>query len=414
MRKFLLSATLVATSFTMFAQKLDDVQEKISKGKYAEAKESLDKFMNDPKNKDNANAYYYQGVIYNELAKDSTKTPATDYRQEAFTAFKRYQELDPKNVLMTLEQNGRLFQLYEGYYNAAIKSYNAQQYDKAFYNFKNALNVEQYINSKGFTYGNQALPKLDTNLILNTAAMALKSNQQDSAMSYYQRLADAKIGGDKFEEVYQMLVDYYAKKNDEANRQKYTAIGTELYPNSEYWLQSQLTPFKDDKPKLFAKYDELVQANPTKYFLAYNYAVELFNYLYASDAKPTDAATWNPKLEAAITKAISIDPTPEANLLMVRYLSEQVYKNQDAVKASKGTSAAEISKRKSLNAQTIQLYDKMAPYAQAAYDGYSKKDTLKGSEKGNLRYVTNVLIDYYTAKKQMDKVKTYEDKLKTL
>ena len=66
-----------------------------------------------------------------------------------------------------------------------------------------------------------------------------------------------------------------------------------------------------DKPKLIAKYEELLATNPNSYYLAYNYAVELYNYLYATDKKPADAATFEPKLEAAIAGAIKVKNGPE-------------------------------------------------------------------------------------------------------
>src|SRR6478672_11588121 len=133
MRK-LLFTVLLAGSFTgLFAQKLDDVQEKISKGKYDEAKEKIDKFLADPKNQNNANAYYYKGKIYAELARqDSTGKLTYDAGREAFDAFKKYQQLDQKNIMMTLDQNVGLFQLYDLYYNSGIKNYNAKDYVKAY------------------------------------------------------------------------------------------------------------------------------------------------------------------------------------------------------------------------------------------------------------------------------------------
>lgn len=413
MRKLLLSATLIASGLSLFAQKLDEVQENISKGKYSEAQEKLDKFLANPKNQDNANAYYYQGVIYNELAKDSTKTDK-DYRMEAFNAFRKYQQMDPKNILMTLNQNAGLFQLYEGYYNSAIASYNAQQFDKAYHNFKNALEVERYINSKGFSYSGTTLPALDTSLILNTAAMALKANLEDTAMKYYASLADAKLKGPNFQEIYQMLVEYYGKKNDETNRNKYLALGQELYPENEYWLEANLTPYKDDKAKLFAKYEELMQANPDKYFLAYNYAVELYNYLHANNAKPADAATLEPKLEPAIAKAIAIKSTPEGNFLMVKYYLDNIYNLQDQYRSVTGKTPADTKKRQGITAQINDTYDKIAPYAEAAYAAYDAKGNLTPVEKATFRNITNVLIDYYTYKKQTDKVQSYQNKLKSL
>jgi S-methylmethionine-dependent homocysteine/selenocysteine methylase len=79
MRKLFLAAAFAASVTGTFAQDLKDVQEKISKGKYDEAKEKLDKFLADPKNANNANAYYYKGVINSYFAKtDSTGTLTYD------------------------------------------------------------------------------------------------------------------------------------------------------------------------------------------------------------------------------------------------------------------------------------------------------------------------------------------------
>ena len=253
MRKLIFFAIMVASSLTMFAQSLEDVQEKVNKEKYAEAQEKIDKLLLDPKGQKNPNAWYYKGIIYYNLALDSTRTDK-DYRTEAFEAYKKYYEMDPKNVMGTLEQNARIFQLYDSYYNAGIKAFNAKSFESSFKHFSNALSVENFINDKKFTYSNFTLPVLDTNLILNVAAAATKANLTDSAMVYYKRLADAKLSDTLYIEVYQMLIDYYGKKNDAANKAKYLALGKELYPTSDYWYDIELTPLANDKPKLIAKY----------------------------------------------------------------------------------------------------------------------------------------------------------------
>src|SRR5690349_12176432 len=130
MRKLLVTVLLAVSFSGLFAQKLDDVQEKISKGKYDEAKEKIDKFLAEPKNQNVANAWYYKGKIYAELARqDSTGKLGFDAGKEAFDAFKKYQQMDAKNLMMTLDQNVGLFQLYDLYYNKGIKEYNNKDYD---------------------------------------------------------------------------------------------------------------------------------------------------------------------------------------------------------------------------------------------------------------------------------------------
>lgn len=414
MRKLIFSAFMVAASISLYAQNLEDVQEKISKGKYGEAQEKIDKILSESKGQKNANAWYNKAIIYYNLSLDSTRTDK-DYRGEAYAALKKYYEMDTKNVMGALEQNARLFQLYDGFYNAGIRAFNNKDFQTSYANFREALSVEDYINAKGFTYPGVNLPKFDTSLVTNAAAAASKANMQDTAMAYYKRIADARINDEKYIEVYQLLVDYYGKKGDEANKQKYLALGKELYPTSDYWFEMELTPLREDKPKLFAKYAQLAAANPSSYYLNYNYAVELFNYLYAAGGNsPADAATYAPLVEGAIEGAIKANTTPDAQLLMVRYLSEQIYRLEDSTRALKGTSPDVVKKKQAMVSRTNALWDKMAPYAEAAFNGYAGKSELKGYEKGNLKFVSNVLIDYYNMKKQADKAKSVQDKAKQL
>ncbi|MEI6945809.1 hypothetical protein V9K67_01330 [Paraflavisolibacter sp. H34] len=413
MRKLIFSAIMVASSGALFAQKLDDVQEKISKGKFAEAQEKIDKIIEDPKGQKNAEAWYYRGIVYYNLGQDSTRTDK-DYRQEAFSSLQKYYELDPKNLRGTLEQNVRVFQLYDAYYNSGIKAFNNKNFEASFKNFSQALNVENYIIGKGFSYPGINMSALDTNLILNTAAAASKANLRDSAMAYYRRLADAKLKGENYIEIYQILIDYYAKQNDAGNRAKYLAIAKELYPNNDYWFDVELAPLKDDKSKALAKYEELIAGNPNSYYLTYNYAVELFNYLYAGDKPPADAASFEPKVQAAIANSIKVNNTPEGNLLMTRYLTERIYKTEDSARAVRGTTPADVKKKQAITARQNALWDQMAPYAQAAFTAYASKPELKVADKGNIKYISNILIDYYNMKKQFDKSKEVETKVKSL
>jgi hypothetical protein len=414
MRKIIFSAFMLVTGINVFAQSLEDVQEKIAKGKYGEAQEKIDKLMSESKGQKNANAWYTKGIVYFNLSLDSSRTDK-DYRGESYAAFKKYYEMDPKNITGTLEQNARLFQLYDAYYNGGIRAFNSKNYENSFANFRSALDVERYILGKGFTYTGVTLPALDTGLILNAAAAASKANMQDSAMNYYRQLAEAQITGEQYIEIYQLLIDYYGKKNDVANRDKYLNLGKKLYPTNDYWYEVELGPLRENKPQLISKYEELSKQNPSSYYLAYNYAVELFNYLYAADKKPAEFAALNPKMRPAIQGAIKTNETSsDANLLMVRYLSEIIYGMEDSARAIKGTTPADVKRKQAIVARTNTAWDDLAPYAEAAFAAYTAKTAadLKGYEKGNLKFVTNVLVDYYTNKKQTDKAKSYQEKAK--
>src|SRR5829696_8608607 len=106
MRKLFLTAAFAASLTISYAQELKDVQEKIAKGKYDEAKEKLDKFLADPKNVKDAGGYYYLGQIQTYYAQtDSAGKLTYDASKQAFDAYKKALEVDPKNKYMMLDQN---------------------------------------------------------------------------------------------------------------------------------------------------------------------------------------------------------------------------------------------------------------------------------------------------------------------
>ncbi|HEU4632847.1 MAG TPA: hypothetical protein VFS22_02620 [Flavisolibacter sp.] len=417
MRKLLLSVLFATSIGSVFAQKLDDVQEKISKGKYDEAKEKIDKVLADPKNANNANAWYYKGKVYAELARqDSTGSLSYDAQKEAFDAFKKYQELDTKNVMMTLDQNVGLFTLYDLYYNQGVKKYNAKDYAGAFEKMKNALEVENYIAKKGFSYNNFSFPALDTQLINLTASAAYLAKKEDESIPYFEQLANAKIKDKEFKEIYGLLAEYHTKKGNQQKADQYLATGRELFPDNDYWISLEFGNIPAaDTAKRIARYEAMLQKYPDNYALALDYATELFNYTYTYDKKPADYTARQEKLQKALEKAISIQSTAFANYIMAQHIYNEIYDLDDALRAVRGTTAADQARKKDIIAKTDKMYDAFYPYALKAYELYEQDNAhAKAQDKANYRKTINQLIDYHQRKKQADKVAFYQDKLKTL
>ena len=153
MRKLFLTVAFAASITISYAQDgLKDVQEKISKGKYDEAKEKLDKFMADPKNAKDPGGYYYKGVIQTYFAQtDSAGKLTYDASTDAFNAYKTALEIDPKNKYMMLDNNIGLFQLFDMNYNRGIKQYNNKNYTESYAAFQKAVDIQDYIKSKSFS-----------------------------------------------------------------------------------------------------------------------------------------------------------------------------------------------------------------------------------------------------------------------
>ncbi|MFL5788427.1 MAG: tetratricopeptide repeat protein, partial [Flavisolibacter sp.] len=341
MRKLLLFVVLATFASSIFAQKLDDVQNMMSKGKYTDAKAAIDKLLSDPKNQNDPKAWYYKGKIYAELARqDSTGVLTYDPSREAFEAFKKYQQLDPKNTLMLLEQNVGLFQVYDIYYNRGVKYYNDKEYTKAFDNLKNAMDLEEYISKRSYSYNNFTFPALDTQLVNLTASSAYLAKRQDESIPYFEKLADAKISGKNYKEVYGLLAQYYINKGDQAKADKYLALGNQLYPDKDYWVSLEFGNPGDDKDKRLARYEEMTQKYPDNYALSMDYSIELFNYLYSVDKKPADYTARQQKLQEVLNRTININSTALANFVMSQHIYNEIYDVEDALRAVKGNAPA--------------------------------------------------------------------------
>ena len=298
--------------------------------------------MADPKNANNANAWYYKGKIYAELARqDSTGTLTYDAAKEAFDAFKKYQELDAKNVMMTLEQNVGLFSLFDMYYNQGVKKYNAKDYVGAFEKMKNALEVESYISKKGFSYNTYTPPALDTQLLNLTASAAYLAKKEDESIPYWEKLADAKLGTKEYKEVYGLLGQYYLNKGNQQKADQYISTGRQLFPDDDYWVSLEFgnVPTSDTLKRL-ARYEQLTQKYPNNYPLALDYSTELFNYAYTFDKKPADYAARQERVQNAIAKALAIKSTAFANYIMAQHIYNQIYDLDDDLRKVRGTTPA--------------------------------------------------------------------------
>lgn len=417
MQRFLLSLLLLASGTGLFAQNVEDIEKAFSAGQLDKAKENVDAFLAKEKNATKPDGWWYKGVVYNEIAKsDKYNNLVKDGRMEAFNAFKKYYELDAKAVRATLEQHVRLFDIYNGYFDQGVKGFNDSRFDDAYSNFKNALTVEEYINGKGFDYNGFKFPAFDTTLIQNIALSAYRAKKEDDAMIYYKKIADQKIAGKDNVDVYQLMYEYYLKRNDKANATKYLELGRELFPADDRWYQLELAEGDgDDKKKHFAKYEELLPKYPDKYILSYNYAVELYNYLYTGDNKPADYKESQEKLVKALNMTMAANKDyPDANVLMARHYYNVIYDIQDEQKAIKTNTPADQKKKAEIKDRMIQTADKMITYAKAAYDVYDSKATLKAIEKGNFKVVSDLLSSAYEVKGDKEKTEMYKKKLESI
>lgn len=398
----------------VFAQNVSKINDMITKGELDKAKESVDQLLANPKQQKKAEAWLTKAKVYGAIAaNDKFKTLVPDGRMDAFDAIKKAEEVDKNELtkLLTLDSYKPIYDLYAGYFDIGASQYNAEKYEDALVSFKKSSDISSYIFKNGW-----GLSQLDTTLSYYSALSAMNAKKDDEAAGFFQKLANANIGGKpEYVTIYRYLAKHYLDKKDATNMLKYIKQGQELYPKDDYLplVEFDYLRSSGDKKAIYAKYEEIIQKNPDNYEMIIDYANELFNETHVSDAKdrPSDYGERLTKIEDLYKKAIAVKPEAlEANLNLAKhYFNQALFIEEDANKI-KSTKPEDVKKKEELKAQVVALCDKAIPPFEVVFNNLSAKETLKLSEKSELKSACNNLAYCYDRKKDKAKSDFYQKK----
>ena len=414
MKKIFLLLIAAVSLFTVTAQTIEDINKKLNANDLPGAKAGIDAHLTDPKNAAKADGWYFKGRIYNALSYDKTVSleDRTLFKNTAYDAFKKTQQLDPSDLRLKLEFYKSYLDLYYGLYDAGAGFFNEKKYEQAYNAFAKALDVKDYILSKNYSFTEATLYPLDTALVLNAAIAATQAKKETEAVAYYKKLVDANIQGQGYEEVYEYLINYYNLKDDQASLKLLLAKAKLYYPANEYWTELEIRAVakSGDQAALFAKYEELIAANPKNFTLAYNYSIEMYNSVYGKNAAAGNQDAVKVKLTEYLKKAISNDKGNDANMLMTNHLFNSAADVSAAASAVKGAKPEDLKKRKDLNAAANKMMDEFIPYAETAIKYFEAQPTLKPVQKANYKIVLSYMSDIYNTKKDVKKAAEYDKK----
>jgi hypothetical protein len=419
MRTLILSAFLLAAGSTAFAQNLNDVQEKITKQKWSEAKEKLDKA--DAKTQATSEYMYMKAQVYSALAVasyDSATQAAALQAVQQYYNIEANSKVKPSLLKATLDNHHTAIMIHDNYYLAGIKDLQAQNWQSAYSNMVGSLSTYDLL------FKNKVVASsLDTTSVLYAGYAAENVGLKDEAAKYYAVIADMQQGDSSYISLYTFLYHYYNDKKDAANAAKYMEMGKRLYPYSRVWTQLEMNNLGGDKATKLAKLAQMAAANKTDADIWQQYSVDLYQYVYATNP-PADYAVRQQELTQALVGLISADPSPYSNFIMAQHLSNALYDmsdsyNKDLQKynAFKSPKPEDVKKKQqmgkdldTLNAKIKAMYEDYFKYALAAADLYEKTPNLSNSDKVNYKKSLQHVAEYYSFKKQADKVKLYQDK----
>jgi tetratricopeptide (TPR) repeat protein len=118
------------------------------------------------------------------------------------------------------------------------------------------------------------------------------------------------VKGEGFVEIYKWVANHFYEKKNYAEASRMLTIGKEVYPSDPFWssLELDMTRESGSKEQLFAKYEQVIAAEPSNYLYRYNYAVELYQSGYAVDAskRPANSEELIKKAQESVKQAVRI------------------------------------------------------------------------------------------------------------
>ncbi|MBZ4191162.1 hypothetical protein K7B07_19765 [Niabella sp. 3A5MI-3] len=408
MKKITLFASIVLLGTAAHAQKYEAIKTSLAIGKIADAQKAFDKESTNEKFYTKPEGYLIQSTLLANNAVDTSKVAeAEKNRDEGFAAFNKFKEQDPTmKLLEDPVYKNTPFQLYAAYFNSGVADINAKNYEAAYAKFKNVVDLSDLLIEKKIN-----LPgPIDTNANYYAGVLAETNKHVDEAVKYNTRLADLKITGQNYEQVYQSLVRYYAGKNDDANFEKYRKLGKELYPQSEFFNYNKLDfaiGGSNSFEEKVANLEKIVAASPEDYKanLALGEAIfEKLNRPKEGEAQPANAAELETKMLNALKKAGSINPNElQPTLLMGDHfmskasLLEEGMRNAEKEMDNKGAKATAADKQKYADAKKAYVaeYALAAENFEKAADMLGKVGQLDNVQKRQYRVISGNLAQYY-------------------
>jgi len=418
MKNYFLSLVVIFTTLTAIAQNYDPVKTLVMLNQIDKAKTDIDKAFGNAKYTSKPEAYILKATIYSTLANTDAKKGTPEGQQlidDAEAAFTKFRELDPSMTLLSepMYQNGAV-NLYSNFYTAGYNDYSKKEWNGALTKLKKAISYSDIlIRLKLLTSA------LDTNVLILAGITAESGGFKEDALIYYQKLANAKVGGEGFEGVYRYLITYSFGKKDMEAFERYKALGKEVFPNSDYFDYDKvdfavgLANGFEEKLKAI---DELLATDPDNFKANQVLGEILYDTLDPREQDavlPANYEELEKKMINAFTRAAKARSGYEIPYLYIgdhfinkaAVVSEKRDQHAQDMKArtKPGTMASkdDIAKRDALDKQYGETLEGAKEPYQAAAAIFAAKGELEVRDKQQYKKAVSYLADIFAFKKAM-------------
>ena len=408
MKKTFLFLLFAAFAFVATAQDYSKVMLNYQLKKYEDAKSQIDKLSTDSKAQDKPETYLWKAAIYSQLYSDSAlaaKYP--DAAQQATSAFDTYLQKDSSLKLLkegnTSAAINGIAWLYSTSFNNGKKYFTQSKWPEAFQEFKRASDLSEFINKNGFN-SNKSL--IDTFTVLYTGYAAQNMGKPDSAIVYYEKLADLKTGGPDLEPMYQYMLDDYSKMKQPEKFAKYLAIAKELYPDkANVWSQMEMSNMSQNSSldQIMTKYQQDSATNLTEDQLI-TYAETFANPQQLQSLDSAKQVQY--KLTAANIYKRAFDQNPNQGIYAFNagLLNYNVFNDlEDKHYSLRGEGAGLKAQRAAIEKQQQVYADSAIAWLEKGYNVMKAKTDRDKIESNSLNHSVDYLANLYMWKREQTK-----------
>jgi tetratricopeptide (TPR) repeat protein len=346
MKKIFLLIAIVSISIGAMSQKgkVTSALSYIDQGILDKAKEAIDAALVNESSMNWFNTYFAKGKLCQASFKsDNPKFQAfyTDPLEEAYTAYEKSMELDPKGttkkkIITQSVYNSLAFD----FYSQGSKRFEAKDYEGALKSFERQIVI---------TEGDKYVGAVDTGMYYNAGLAAVNSGKYPEAIKYFEKCAEMKYLG--ITPYYQIYESY---------------LGLKDTVKAESILKNLPTLFPDDKTITLQLIDLYIKSNKNEDALRYikvakesdpnNYSLYFAGGIIYLNQNKYDEAI------AELTKSIEI----KSDLYDTQYGLGAAYINKAAEMFVKANEIMDVKKYSDAVDQANAVYAKALPYMEKA------------------------------------------------
>lgn len=411
MKRILLSLAFIFSIAYVKAQDTTEIQTAFYVKQYEKAKDLVDKWLSrsNLKDRDKQSALLWKLNVYSQLSVDSSLSAKyPDAASQAMDAFNQYQAMDPSlKQFKSGSFAGGIGNLYAGAFEKGRAAFNAKDWQTAFKNFSQAEHLGEFLIANKLNTNSSTL---DTITVLYTGYAAQNSQMVDSALVYYSKLADVKLSGPDYEDIYKYLIQAYSEKKDDANFKKYLAEAKELYPNdASTWTQFEMGNMtsNSDLPTLLNQYQKDVAAgsmNEDKY-ASYGEAFATNDKSQLDKLDSTQKVNLKLTAAQAFGKAFDLNNSNGLYAFNAGVIYYGIYSDlDDRYHANAGEGAALKATRATIAKQEASYADSASQWLEKAYPILKAKTDRSRSETTSLNRTVDYLANIYYWERDQTKV----------